>query len=161
MDLTTLSRLSSEVRWTHCRQGMRVPLKRSWVVPGEERLSYTTIVRLVECCREMHWDQDVALGGDGLDTTFDSISRALECDFRRPVLLGKPLVIHYHVGEIGRTSYTLILSGIPMGGGMPSFVCKLVIVLVNRLTLRPVVIPAWLRIRLDRLAKHRQSKRRR
>lgn len=78
----------------------------SWIVEGEQRLSYATIIRLVECARELHWETDVApfLGGT---TNLDSTCKELHCQFTRPVEANLPYVVDFHVTGISETEYAI------------------------------------------------------
>jgi acyl-CoA thioesterase FadM len=84
---------------------LRIRIDPEWALPGEDRIGYTTIVRLVECLRELHWTRDVipVIGGAAVDT----ITRRLELDFQGPVLVGSDVVGTYGVATVRNRSYVV------------------------------------------------------
>ena len=60
--------------------GIRVIVNPAWIVAGEDRLSYTTMIRLVEYCREHHWKTDVLSSEkDKMDILSSSFIRQFIC----------------------------------------------------------------------------------
>jgi acyl-CoA thioesterase FadM len=74
-----------------------------WCAPGEDRLGYCGVVRLMECVRELHWRHDVSPRFPHLDT----ISRSLAVEFTKPLIAGSEVKGSYVVVDIGSRSYTL------------------------------------------------------
>lgn len=108
---TTLESLLSDGPVDLLDDGLRLQVKREWIIPTEDRLSYATILRLVECCRELHWTRDVAT----VCPTADAILTKVAARFHQPVLVQSLIQIHYAVTRIRPCSYDLefrvILSG--------------------------------------------------
>ncbi len=94
---------SGSVSSTH--QGLSITVNSGWIVEGEDRLSYTTLIRLVECCRELHWNSDVLLYAEGLNV--DSITKLINGNFLQPILAGSTILITYDVTAVRRKSYEL------------------------------------------------------
>lgn len=91
-----------------CKQsGLDVTIPPSWIVEGEDRLSYTTIVRLIECCREYHWKKDILSKINKRKSHLDSICRSLSCEFIKPILVRSTIAISYCITEVRRKSYSL------------------------------------------------------
>lgn len=85
--------------------GLRLLPTRSWVVDGEDRLSYTTLTRLVECCREYHWREDIEnLIGKG---DLDSITKSISANYFHPILIGKKIIIRYKIEQVRKKGYTV------------------------------------------------------
>ncbi len=105
MDTTSLSQLRAETAVTILPDGLVVVAAPSWVIPGEDRLSYTTIIRLVECCREHHWNQDV-LSYAG-NHNIDSITKSVTCEFTKPIDVGASISIVYRIMDIRTRGYSL------------------------------------------------------
>jgi acyl-CoA thioesterase FadM len=105
VDVTSLALLLHEEGTALLPDGLQVTALSSWIVPGEDRLSYTTLVRLIECCREHHWEQDIfpLAGGQPID----SITKSLAVSFARPIVVGTIVSIGYRVLEAHGKSYTL------------------------------------------------------
>jgi len=82
-----------------------VTVQRQWAVDGENRLSYTTLIRLVECCREYHWDVDVAPHAGRL--SLDSTIKTLVAEFDQPVPLDRSIVVEYYVVGVRYKSYSM------------------------------------------------------
>lgn len=105
MDITSLDRLR-KTEDVVCRpDGIIIAIKDSWIIEGEDRLSYTTLIRLIECCREHHWQIDILPVAKG--KPLDSICKLLTCDFIRPIAVGSTVFIKYQITEVRRRSYTL------------------------------------------------------
>ncbi len=102
MDTTSYDSLASETLIVPLPSGMRVLTRNDWTVPGEQQLSWTSLVRLIECCRELQWQRDVASGG-----AIESTTRAFEAAFAAPILAGAEVEIRYEVETIGQQSYGL------------------------------------------------------
>jgi acyl-CoA thioesterase FadM len=79
------------------------PIDRRWCAPGEDRLGYCGVVRLMECVRELHWRHDVSPRYPHLDT----ISRSLDLELVRPLIAGSEVRGTYTVVDVGSRSYTL------------------------------------------------------
>jgi acyl-CoA thioesterase FadM len=88
-----------------CQQGcIIVRVHAGWVLEGEHRLSYTTIIRLIECCREHHWNTDIAPISDA---SLDSITRSIHGDFISPISIKSIVSINYRIAEVRNKSYSL------------------------------------------------------
>ena len=105
MQPTTLAGLLAEGDVRQFAGGLEVVVRRAWIVAGEDRLAYTAIVRLVECCREWHWQADILprVGGAPLD----SISKSLTAVFSNPIMLGSVLRITHQVVAVRPRGYQL------------------------------------------------------
>lgn len=82
-------------------KGIRLLIHRAWVVPSEDRLSYASAIRLAECCREHHWNQDIAI----LAPHIDSVVTRCEAIFRTPLVVGTQIEITYAITRVGCRSY--------------------------------------------------------
>ena len=102
---TSLDRLVLEDGAVLSPRGLRVVVRESWVVPGENRLSYVSLVRLIECCREHHWNVDVVPNAAFTDP--DCTLRAMRCEFRAAAHVGHTVAVTYRVARMGTRSYTL------------------------------------------------------
>jgi acyl-CoA thioesterase FadM len=85
--------------------GLDVLVPRAWIVAGEDRLAYTAIVRLVECCREWHWASDILPHVEG--APLDSITKSIICEFARPIAVGSLLRITHRIIAVRPRSYQL------------------------------------------------------
>lgn len=84
--------------------GLAATVSQTWVIEGEDRLSYIGILRLVECCREHHWHRDIL---PLCRAPIDSILVKCEAAFRRPILVGAQVSLKYTVISVGTKSYDL------------------------------------------------------
>jgi len=84
------------------RNGFALELSRDWCIQGETRLSYSTAVFLLECCRDFHWQRDIAPLG-----VPDSITRYLEGDFANSIGLPTQLRLAYNLETVDRGKYWL------------------------------------------------------
>jgi len=75
---------------------------------GEHRIGYASIMRLVECVREMHWRRDVLPAAAGRPV--DSITRTLSADFSAPMEINDRVAGRYRVAWCRRRSYGLEVS---------------------------------------------------
>lgn len=89
------------------QNGLTVTIPPSWIVAGEDRLSYTTLIQLVECCREYQWQKDILSKIERRDIHLDSICKSLTCDFIAPILVGSTISISYCTIEVRRKGYSL------------------------------------------------------
>src|SRR6266516_3668425 len=105
MDPTSLNDLINEEEVIFIPNGMKVTVKSSWILEDEDHLSYTTIIRLAECCREYHWNRDILSISE--NKSIDSITRSLSCDFLKPILVGSNISITYQVIKVQKKSYSL------------------------------------------------------
>lgn len=105
MQPTTLSGLLAEGGVRRFVGGLDVIVQRAWIVAGEDRLAYTAIVRLVECCREWHWASDILSHAEG--APLDSITKSITCEFTRPIAVGSLLRITHRVIDVRPRSYQL------------------------------------------------------
>lgn len=105
MEPTSLAVLLKEEGVTCAPDGLLLDIQPSWIIEGEDRLSYATLVRLIECCREHHWNLDVL--SKGLGSTVDSITRSIAGEFLHPILIGSAVSITYQVTGVRRRGYSL------------------------------------------------------
>lgn len=105
MQPTTLAGLLAESDVRRFAGGLEVVVQRTWIVAGEDRLAYTAIVRLVECCREWHWESDILPHTGG--ASLDSITKSFQGEFRRPIAVGSLLRITHQVIAVRPHSYQL------------------------------------------------------
>jgi len=101
MDTTTYKKLCSETQVNEYDDGIEIFLQDSWIVDGEHRISYTTIIRLIECCREYHWLKDTK----GCEESIDSICAHIDIKFRRPLSGNARAVIKYKVIRVFDRKY--------------------------------------------------------
>jgi len=108
METTSLVKLIEEDGAVCIPSGLKVTVYPSWIVEGEDRLSYTTLVRLIECCREHHWQTDVLPQVQGVQ--LDSICKSIAATFTKPVLVGRVISITYEVTAVREKGYSLRFS---------------------------------------------------
>jgi len=106
MEITTLSGLLRIGSVKELTRGIGLRVLRSMIIAGEDRLSYSTIIRLVECTREHHWQKDIlSLSKD--TQQLDSICKSLSADFKQPIFVGSEILITYSITGVRRKSYNL------------------------------------------------------
>jgi acyl-CoA thioesterase FadM len=108
MDITSLTNLLSESAHVSCLDdGLRVVIEPAWIVSGESKLSYTTLLRLVECCREHHWQKDIRcrLNGHSIDTT----CKTIHSRFIKSIEASQSIDIVYSVEDVRTHSYRMRL----------------------------------------------------
>lgn len=86
--------------------GLILTIPKSWIIEGEDRLSYTTLVRLIECCREHHWQTDITQNIKN-NMSLDSICKSLLGEFIKPIMVGSVISISSRVTDIRRKGYSL------------------------------------------------------
>lgn len=106
METTTFARLMQTGCVIGDQNGLTITIPSSWIIKGENRLSYTTLVRLIECCREYHWQTDI-LPNTKNNVSLDSICKSLYGEFINPILVGSVISITYLVIDIRRKGYSL------------------------------------------------------
>lgn len=106
METTTFARLMQTGCVVSDQNGLTLTIPSSWIIKGENRLSYTTLVRLIECCREYHWQTDI-LPNTKNNVSLDSICKSLYGEFINPILVGSVVSITYLVTDIRRMGYSL------------------------------------------------------
>jgi acyl-CoA thioesterase FadM len=152
MEITTLTDLLRDGSTKAMPNGLSVHVSPSMIISGEDRLSYTTVVRLVECCRELHWQKDIL--SYHKQNQLDSICKSITADFNRPILLGSDILITYAITEIRGKSYCLRFRIAERGSEFDSAVIEIVCVFYNPLTRTAVKPPPLI---LNRLAELRTS----
>jgi len=105
MEPTTIQKLLEARSATVLHCGISIQTQPTWVVKGETHLSYTTLTRLIECCREHHWQTDVVPYLSS--ATLDSICKSISAEFLRPVPVSTTIIINYEVKQIRSKSYEL------------------------------------------------------
>lgn len=108
MEPTSLSKLMAESGVSTVSQGLSVFVHPEWIVDGEHRLSYTSLTRLVECCREHHWNVDV-ISNIG-DANLDSITKSFSAEFHEPIPEKSTISIVYAIEEIRSKGYSLLFT---------------------------------------------------
>jgi acyl-CoA thioesterase FadM len=103
MDITTITALKLETKVIEKKDGISVFIPSYWVVSGEDRVSYTTIIRLVECCREYHWEKDVICH----NSILDSICGSLSSRFIKAIEVNSTIHIKYSIKDVKKNRYLL------------------------------------------------------
>lgn len=88
--------------------GIKVEILQEWVVDGEDRLSYVGIIRLVEFCRENHWERDIVSKLNGINK-LDTITKNIKCDFFKPVLVNSVVTLKCAIIEVFRKGYKIAI----------------------------------------------------
>ena len=102
MDLTSYQELIKETEVQPIDNGLAIFCPRKWVIASENRVSYTTIIRLVECCREFHWYRDVENIKD-----VDSTCKNINAQFFAPIIADSTVVIKFKLRYIFANKYVL------------------------------------------------------
>lgn len=118
---------------------MSLVIQRDWIIPTEDRLAYTTLLRLCEALRDLHWKKDVIPNAKGLE--IDSVVVALTSEFSRPVRIGDKIRLTYIIREVRRTSYSVTMLARHHGAKSPSATCSLTSVFIDPNTFRPIAPP--------------------
>lgn len=105
METTSLVNLLKEEGVTQTPNGLILTIHPSWIVEGEDRLSYTTLIRLIECCREYHWQNDITSKCG--ETLVDSTCKTLTANFIKAIPVESRISINYYVIEVRRKGYLL------------------------------------------------------
>ena len=105
MDPTSLMYLKDTGCVISDANGLTVTINPSWIIAGEDRLSYTTLIRIIECCREHHWNLDIlAYAGD---TPVDSILKTINANFINAILANSQIKITYKVTDVRSRGYSM------------------------------------------------------
>jgi len=105
MEVTTLARLIDEGCVSCAADALTITITPSFIVAGEDRLSYTSLIRLIEGCREYHWQADIA---PLIKTTsLDTICRSLTAQFVKVILVGTTVRIEWKITEVRNRAYTV------------------------------------------------------
>lgn len=112
MEPTTLEGLLATPGIELISAGFRLVVPDSWIVSGENRLSYASAIRLAECCREYHWKRDL----EKLAPNLDSIVVRCDAKFTNPVILGSHIELLDAVTRVGKRSYECVVTIRPAGG---------------------------------------------
>ena len=83
--------------------GLTFEIKKNWIIKGENRLSYISIMKLIEYCREYHWEKDFL----SIDKTLDSITKEIHTYFNKPLFCGNTATIQYKIVFIDTYSYVI------------------------------------------------------
>lgn len=103
MDVTSYEELINETEVRRIGDnGLSIFCPSKWVISSENRLSYTTIIRLVECCREFHWYRDIVNIGN-----VDSICKNINAQFFAPIIADAIVVIKFKLRYIFANKYSL------------------------------------------------------
>lgn len=101
MDTTTYMGLKNETTVIENENGIVIFIPSAWIISGESRVSYTTIIRLVECCREYHWMKDVKCK----DSSLDSICGETTARFIKTIRADSTITIKYSIKDILKKRY--------------------------------------------------------
>ena len=101
--LTYKEFLSKNQDITLLDNGLTFEIKKDWIIKGENRLSYVSVMKLVEYCREYHWEKDFL----SIDNSLDSITTEIHTYFNKPLLCGKTATILYKISFINTYSYVI------------------------------------------------------
>ena len=149
METTSLDALMREDGVSVVPGGLCLVVLPAWIVAGEERLSYTTFVRLVECCREHHWRTDV-LPHAGV-ASIDSITKSFTCRFLAPMLAYAAISISWRVMDVRAKGYTLHFQARDVASETTCAECDMVSVFYDVARWIPAAPPPAVRARLESL----------
>lgn len=154
MDTTTLQNLISNSNVFLDVDGIEITAEKSWVVDNEYYLSYTTLIRLIECCREHHWNKDIKpkLREKDIDTT----CRSINIKFSKSIRLSKRFKIKYKISKVTKYTYDAVFTIIDKNYIIYSVAfLKMIFICTNKRTL--VQMPADIKEHLNQL-KYRVEK---
>jgi acyl-CoA thioesterase FadM len=139
MDPTGFKFLIEEGGVTCNPDGITVLINPSWIIEGEYRASYTTLIRLVECCREYHWEIDIIPKAKG--TPLDSITKSVSGEFIRPIKSGIFVSISYHLIDVRDKGYSILFEIRDKSSQALYARITLVCVFIDLITSRPITPP--------------------
>jgi len=84
--------------------GISFIIDKDWIIEGEDRLSYASILCLVEFCREYHWEKDFLSQNKKLD----SITQNIYVSFFKPLVSGSKAFIKYNIKSLNMHMYKII-----------------------------------------------------
>ncbi len=105
MQPTTFAQLNQKGYVLAANYGIFIRVQPTWVISGENHLSYTTLTRLAECCREYHWEKDIL--PLIYNSNIDSICKSLNAEFIKPVPIESRIFLKYEIGNVKHKSYEL------------------------------------------------------
>lgn len=103
MDITTFDNLLTQTEVITIQNGLKIKIPQAWIIKGERRLSYTTLLRLTECCREYHWQKDII----SLNNSLDSICGQINANFLKPIQADQLICITYEIRCVLEKKYIL------------------------------------------------------
>src|SRR5262249_14006089 len=116
----------------------------------EDHLSYTTLTRLAECCREHYWATAIVPAAAGIP--LDAIARELQARFHRPVFAGAKIWIACRVHAVRSRRGTPVITGVDPARAVPHATFTLECVFYDPVGHRAVAAPPGVRTRLEQLA---------
>ncbi len=134
-------------------RGIEFTVRRGWPLPGENRLGYSQLVRLIEVTREFHWN---GLRREPGSRRLDSVVRWIGVCFDAPVVVGRRYRLALKVARVGNTSYDLEVRCEDVSHTTTAFRAMLRAVLIETSGLRPIRIPVGLREQLASQAETKQ-----
>ncbi len=146
MDIISFDKLVNEGGVTLVDNNLVIEVKSSWVIDGENRLSYTTLTRLVECCREYHWNLDVLSQVE--KASIDSTVISLNAKFFCPIIITSVISIKYKIIDVRHKSYSLVFEVSDKNDGKKCSEFEIVSVFIDPLSHKAKTPPASV---LDRL----------
>lgn len=85
-----------------------------WAAPGENRIGYPGLLRMVEFVRMWHWDRDIAPAAGAM--SLDSITWSVTASFQQPTHVPADVTASYTVTQVRDHAYelevTLVQDGI-------------------------------------------------
>lgn len=144
----TLTGLQAEGGVRLRARGLEIETRPAWVVPGESRLSATTLLRLVECCREHHWQSDIVPAAAGQPV--DSITKSINAEFFQPVPVPGTALITYAVTHVRGRGYELRFAALLPAGTLCATV-TMVQVFFEPVTSQATTLPPAVHQRLQAL----------
>ncbi|MDK2980884.1 MAG: hypothetical protein PWQ55_1231 [Chloroflexota bacterium] len=147
----SLSRLKKDNKIKFTSTGMVFRSKKKWVIKDETRLSYTTLTKLIECCREYHWEKDIqsSFKNHNIDTTCKSFS----AQFYKPVSYHSLLSIDYSIVNINKKDYEIKFVICDLYKNIVCSEFLMVQVFIDLSDFRSIAIPSDIHNLLSRLKK--------
>ena len=87
--------------------GYKVKIEKPMIISGESRLSYVTIMRIIENCREIHWEYDIIKNNTD-KIQIDSICKNIYVDYFKPITIDTVILVTYKILNVKESSYELL-----------------------------------------------------
>ena len=112
-------------------------------------VNHVVFLTYFEQCRLSYWRQETGIAEPNVTV----IVAHVECDYRAPAYFGDELDVRMNIGDIGRTSFSLVFEVVNARSGVKLADGKAVMVAYDYAVGGPVPLPAASRLLLEKARK--------
>jgi acyl-CoA thioesterase FadM len=108
MEIVTIETLKKQTDILFFNNYITMTIPENWVIQNENRISYLTQTKIIEGCRDYHWQKFSLKLHNLCDQNIDSVCRIIKSKYVKPIIINTRIIVEFKIIYINNNSYKMI-----------------------------------------------------